>query len=286
MCQNLFLVICAALWVASVDAAVISCKNYASDTYVALEDCQVPFFTDSRNIVLITFGGKTQGYRNRVHKVCQQAKTLNFFTTIIGFTDFDLMVNADFWTQHGDFLETNPRGYGFWLWKSYLVSSVLDMLNENDILIYVDAGCEVNSQGIERLNEYIQMLDYSDYGVLVFQMPHIEKKWTKSALLNYLNSDKKAKNTGQCVGGIHLWKKNEHSIHVSKKWYEICCIYELINDTRSSHESASFIDHRHDQSILSLLVKKYGSIKIADETYYTNWSEGANIPFLAKRIRD
>ena len=43
----------------------------------------------------------------------------------------------------------------------------------------------------------------------------------------------------------------------------------------------SFIDHRHDQSILSEIVCKYGSLKLLDETYFVpNWeTHGINYPF-------
>ena len=41
-------------------------------------------------------------------------------------------------------------------------------------------------------------------------------------------------------------------------WYEICCDYHMIDDSLSIHkELESFIEHRHDQSVFSLLSKKY-----------------------------
>ena len=57
-------------------------------------------------------------------------------------------------------------------------------------------------------------------------------------------------------------------------------LYEWINDIPDSHTSP-----RHDQSIYSMVVKKYGSVRLPDETYYEDWSNGKHIPILAKRNR-
>jgi hypothetical protein len=42
------------------------------------------------------------------------------------------------------------------------------------------------------------------------------------------------------------------------EWYILGCNYHLIDDTNSITDNDSeFVDHRHDQSIFSLLIKKY-----------------------------
>ena len=48
-------------------------------------------------------------------------------------------------------------------------------------------------------------------------------------------------------------KKNEESLNFIRKWLQLCEYnnYELLNDCLDS-ESTDFIEHRHDQSILSL----------------------------------
>jgi hypothetical protein len=83
---------------------------------------------------------------------------------------------------------------------------------------------------------------------------------------------------------VIILKKNAHSTSIINEWYEQCENYDLINDEKGK-EDPRFIDHRHDQSILSVLVNKRGSLKITDETYFSNWNNGANYPFLAKRLR-
>ena len=69
------------------------------------------------------------------------------------------------------------RGGGYWIWKPYIISKMLEQINENDILVYIDAGCHINitKESKQRFNEYINMINNSKCGLLRFQT-HIKKK--------------------------------------------------------------------------------------------------------------
>ena len=59
-----------------------------------------------------------------------------------------------------------------------------------------------------------------------------------------------------------------------KLWYETCCKYHLLNDKHSiSPNYDEFIEHRHDQSIFSVIRKKFNTYYIKDETYPTGIKE-------------
>lgn len=53
-----------------------------------------------------------------------------------------------------------PKGGGFWLWKFEIIKTLLSQINENDIVIYCDAGASLNTSkiAINRFNEYIEIL--------------------------------------------------------------------------------------------------------------------------------
>ena len=40
----------------------------------------------------------------------------------------DLKTIHEFWNVHKGFIESRPRGYGYWIWKSYLTLKTLDVL--------------------------------------------------------------------------------------------------------------------------------------------------------------
>lgn len=233
--------------------------------------------------VFVTFGGPTVNYHHAVKRICKEAEDFKVFNEINGYTEKDLKEDKHFWEKHGEFINNNYKGYGYWIWKPFLIQKKLAELNYGDFLIYADAGCEINKNGKQRFFEYIDILnnDNNQYGILSFQMKHLENKYTKSAIFNWFKVDENISNSGQCVGGIQIIKKTTHSVDIINKWMENM-IYNLINDNLDNEQSY-FIANRHDQSIYSIIVKKYGSIKIFDETWYENWDDGNNIPILAKR---
>ena len=249
-----------------------------------------------RQIKFITFGGPTPNFHKRVNEICIQASLIpSFFTEIKGFTDKDLKNDTYFWKKHGQFINSNLRGYGYWLWKPYLIKKMMDLMNDNDIIIYADAGCHLNLNklSIQRLTEYISMIDNSPLGIISFQMQHLpEYKYTKLQTINeILDLPSSIKNSiiegGQCMASVIILRKTQHTIDLINKWLSYSETYNLINDTKSYVEHFNFIDHRHDQSIYSLLVKKYGTILINDETYFEpNWNKGGkNYPFWVIRNR-
>lgn len=235
-------------------------------------------------IHFLTFGGPTIEYHNCVDRLCNECNDFACFDKITGKTERDLQKDTFFWNQHGDFIHKNSKGYGYWIWKSYiLLKYVQEEMKEDDILLYMDAGCTLNKKGKLRFLEYIHLLETSkEYGILSFQMNHLlEINYTKKELFTYFNTLKHDIFSGQCMATVIMIQKNKHSLFILNEWYRISSIYKLLQDTDLS------LIHRHDQSILSLLVKKHGSIKIPDETFfYPFWNkDGENYPFWATRIR-
>jgi len=226
----------------------------------------------------ITFGNEL--YYNSVRRICKEAQNLKCFNEIYGFSD-NYLKKQDFWVKHGNFIESNKRGYGYWLWKPYLIKTELDKLKENDILVYCDSGCQINENGKRRLHEYVDMLNTTEHGIISFQLEFLEPLYTKNKVFETLEFKE---DVLQCMATVILLKKNANSTSIINEWYAQCENYELINDDHGK-EDVRFIDHRHDQSILSVIVNKRGSLKLKDETYFSNWNDGMYYPFLAKRLR-
>jgi len=242
---------------------------------------------DVQTTTFITFGGGGQNYHDSVNRIVREAKELNYFDEIHGYTDIDLKNTSEFWNAHKNFIENNPRGYGNWIWKPYLIKIQLDKMNENDILVYCDAGCTINKNGMNRLNEYIDMLNNDNYGIISFQLEFQGCQYTKKAIFDYFHTEEHIQVLPQCLAGITLIKKNSHSVNIINQWCEASANYSLLDfTTLTDNESPRFIENRNDQSILSVLVNTYGSIKLKDETYFGGaWeTEGKNYPFWATRL--
>ena len=215
-------------------------------------------------IYFITFA--SQKFYNSSERIVNEAKNFNIFDEIIKITDNELKNDIEFWNKHYSFIENNSRGYGYWIWKSYINLKLLEKINDDDIVIYADSGCTLNINGKNRLLQYINIVNKSKYGILSFKLTHYEKKYTKQDLFDHL--DIKNIIDEQINATSFIYKKCDHTKKIFKLWYETCCVYNLIDDSKSlkqNHES--FIEHRHDQSIFSLIRKNYGTEILEDETY-------------------
>jgi hypothetical protein len=100
--------------------------------------------------------------------------------------------------------------------------------------------------------------------------------------------NEKMMNSGQLVGGIFVLRKCQNTNNLINEYYDLCQNYNLIDDSKSKlPNDPTFIAHRHDQSVFSILRKKRGTILIPDETWYENFMsiEAQSKPILATRIR-
>jgi hypothetical protein len=219
------------------------------------------------SIHFLSFGNEM--YKNSIIRIANEIKSTNMVNYIHTYNEFDLMEMPEFWEKHKKFILSNKRGYGYWLWKSFLTLKTLNEMNEGDILIYADAGCEILINNRNQFNNSISLLNNDNSGFISFEMRcNLEKIWTKSDLFQHLNCFD-LKDTAQLHATYFIIKKCENSMNIVEKWYEISSIYSLLDDTPSNvANDISFIEHRHDQSILSLLRKLYNTTIIKENDFH------------------
>jgi hypothetical protein len=129
-------------------------------------------------------------------------------------------------------------------------------MKDGDYLLYLDCGCEVDA----RQKDYLAYcFETARHAGIVATMNSMEHSWNKMDLILHLNAfDNRYINAPQRQAGAILFCVNESTRQLVQKWYETGCNYHLIDDSPSTHPNlSSFKEHRHDQSIFSLLTKKY-----------------------------
>lgn len=238
-------------------------------------------------LAFLTFGGGNEDFHGAVQRICRQAETFNLFKKIYGFTDHDLKNDTEWWNKHGNFVTNNKRGYGYWIWKAYLIKKVMQDMEMGDIILYTDSGCELNINGRSRMIDYIKLVMKND--TLAMKLCFPEKQYTKMDLMNAIECPVEHRDDGQVEAMIIFLKKTEKNLQILD---EIIQLYEqdnyhLVDDTPSISENDKiFIEHRHDQSIFSLIFKKYNCFTIPDETFFhPDWQRGFKYPILAARNR-
>jgi hypothetical protein len=158
-----------------------------------------------------------------------------------------------------------------------------------DILQYTDAGCHLNPNGLARLNDYFEITGKSAKGVLSFYMKGVnkEKEYTKGDLFDYFEiRNKKRYHPRQIVSTVLFVKKTKDNMELIKRWQQVYYDdFSLVDDTPSrSPNFDEFIEHRHDQSAWSMLLKLNNIYCISQvEIWCSDWKLLRNYPILAKR---
>jgi hypothetical protein len=220
---------------------------------------------------LSQFGLNT--YNKKAERLIGQSHQFSLFSKIHYYTAESLFQKyPEFLAQHKDFLESNLKksiwkGYGYWIWKPFLIWKTLQEIDEGDILLYSDTGCELHVSGKERFLEYLDIVKNNKHGNLFFGMSSLIKNWAKMDTVKYFNAEKiiLAENKKEIIPGLLFTTNTEENRKFFKLFYESCCNYHLIDDSPSvSPNITTFKEHRHDQSIFSILVHQHCADSIAD----------------------
>lgn len=200
----------------------------------------------------------------------KNAEAMNVFDEIYTYTEKDF--SKDFRKKWGRYLYPYSKGYGYWCWKPPLIKKTLDAMDEGDILLYTDVGCYLNPNGKERLAEYYSIVENSQTGMLGFRSQEVsvngmpeglrfENEWTKGDVFDYfgVRNDKEITYSTQYEATAVFIRKNPVSMAFVDEWVNVIDNdFSLITDDPSrSPNLEGFKENRHDQSIYSMLAKKY-----------------------------
>ncbi len=258
--------------------------------------------------VFVTFASSS--WHKARSRIVRQAQKLGVFDAVYGYDEADLV--ASFRERYRDKLVNGSRGFGYWCWKPQVILQALDEMSEGDILQYTDAGCHLNSAGKARLDEYFEIAARTASGVLAFQattptyplpdlpcepLDLIENRWVKGDLLDHLGvrQDSSIVQTPTIGATVILIRNCDASRRLIQKWAAVVDEdFHLIDDTPSiSPNFPEFVEHRHDQSIFSLLCKMYGVETLSAYEYWfpgrdgvtPDWGVLKKYPIHARRDR-
>jgi hypothetical protein len=216
--------------------------------------------------------------KNRIRK---QAEDFGVFKSIQEFGEEDL--TGDFWENNASKMMIQRSGmsdrfYGYYAAKSYFVGEALKNIPEGDVLLYVDSGCELNKNGLNKLNQYYQECLETSGVFFTLDLPEIQ--WTKMDTYRRIvgNNDVYLM-TRQIISGIFFIKNNDLMRGIVDKWKTISVEDNgrYLDDSPSNQPNdAIFRENRHDQSILSLIMKveaeSHDFTFHEDDTYETIWN--------------
>ncbi len=241
---------------------------------------------------------------NSKRRFVNQSSELNLYKEIKVFNFDDLSKKKQ--NQINEFFKNKKkRLFGYACWKPEIILNYLKKIPDNSILQYSDIGCHLNKNGLERLKNYLEITNEKDVLAFQYKKPdfqddkdlnyqiYFEKEYTKNDLFNYFNIPQNSfiRNSEQIWSGTMFFKKNIKTINLLTEWLRVCNISDLIDDSPSKEKNHhSFIEHRHDQSVFSILCK-INNIECLSASE-CEWAENINgrywdhlkyFPILAKR---
>jgi hypothetical protein len=206
------------------------------------------------------------------HNCCEMSKERAINQAIdVGKADFaealDLSeLSEPFQISHQDLLR-HRKGAGYWLWKSYIIlKTLLTKMNDGDLLVYHDAGAYF----IKDLGPLYKTCMDAEPSVLAFHQPYRECLYSKRDAFVLMGMDEsrvcEEKQT-QRMAGLQVYMKSCTTIQFVMEYLAYSSDRRISSDDKNvmgKENFEGFSGNRHDQTVFSLLSKKWGIVELRD----------------------
>lgn len=206
-------------------------------------------FGEKINATLVQFGNSESIY------------FINAHVAHLAHTGYGFRFDKTFlYTEHHiqDYLKTLPpdlsiknRGFYYWAFKPYIILETLKKLKENEILIYADGGLFFTN--LNKIKGFVADAKRESY--VFFENSHNNRTFTKPECLHLFKNQ--ADLNAKMVDASLMFLKNTPIIrNLIQNWLNLCTTPFMLSDARLSLEKhKDFQEHRHDQSLLSSLIR-------------------------------
>jgi hypothetical protein len=172
----------------------------------------------------------------------------------------DFILNDQRWERHLEFLtnETAPtRGGGYWFWKGPLIQHYFDKLRDGDILIFSDSDV---MDGWGWTHKLLKTMLSKNNTFALYETDFLEHSWTKQDILRKYCGDAVSRSAGarqkQYSANFLVFIKSPGTTRLLQDWIDALADFHLVSDEPSAIPNfRTFRENRHDQSILSTMLK-------------------------------
>lgn len=165
----------------------------------------------------------------------------------------DALKQTEFYRENRALLD-QPRGCGFWAWKSWAILEMMKDCAEGSFVIYSDAGIEF----IDNLKFIVdRMPPGEDLFLFANAWQHVD--WCKADTIHAILPGTTFEDFGfQVQASLLFFRVSQRSRDFVSEWLSYCIQPHLIDDSPSiAPNAATFREHRHDQAILHCLSVKH-----------------------------
>jgi len=233
---------------------------------------------------LLSFASRR--YAGSLARLRAEAAAVGRFTSVRTLDERSL--SASYWLEHAETVRRHPRGYGLWTWKPHVIGQRLADLPAGELLLYCDAGCSLNAEGLPRLEEYLALAADHPAGLLGFSLDGSAIRWIKRRALVAFGCDTADfHRLPMIMAGALVLRSSPAASAFVAEWAARMADLSLVDDSPSpGGEHPEFRGHRHDQSIFTILAHQRGVATISDETWWPGeWDAKRAFPIHARRWR-
>ena len=178
-------------------------------------------------------------------------------------------LDSSFREEMKERLILGSRGYGYWCWKPEVCLEAFRLMQNGDVLLFLDIGCHLRTSGRMRFLDYLrtaeetgscgfQARSLSDFAISDFsEHVYINATLTKGDVFDYfrVRDDPRFTKSGQIEASAFFLKKSAETENFLFRWLQVFRDdFALMDDTPSkSPNLPGFTENRHDQSALTIL---------------------------------
>lgn len=194
-----------------------------------------------------------------------------------------------FSAQHRAIL-SQPRGSGYWLWKPFIILEALRQSQPGDVVVYYDVGRRRPHVFRTSIRPLVERC-IAQGGLLpgaYIPLMGASRRWTKRDCFTLMQCDApKYWDHCQVQATFSVWKHCPGAMEFVEEWLTLCTDPRILTDMPNQcgeENFPDFIDHRHDQSVLTNLVIKHEVACLGDKERHTPFSKDIN--WAVRRVKN
>jgi hypothetical protein len=217
--------------------------------------------------VAVTF--TDEKFKKTRQRYVEELRSKNIFSQIYSLGPEDIY--DEFLQYHQAFISSNPKGYGYFIWKPYVIHKILQELEEGDILVYGDSGntiCGTREQCLQKFDE-VKSVKHGTKIIACKEGWNI--RWIKTDLYFRMKwySILYAFKFMPAANRIVI-QKDAKTMKFVSEWLALCKKnYKNIDGSPGRLPNMPFfLEHRYDQSVFALLFHLYNCKKVDFENVW------------------
>jgi hypothetical protein len=176
------------------------------------------------------------------------------------------------------------RNAQYWIWKPYIILETMKLCEDGDIVFYVDGGMKV----VDNLEALYEIARTNKNNRVFFSASqrydkHLQSEYTKRDCFILMGlDDPKYWNARMGNSALSMWMKTDKNIQMITEWQDYMTDPRVVTDdanTCGQPNLPGYIEHRFDQSVMTLLALKYGDDLYRDPSQYSITEGFPNSPY-------